>query len=384
MKDKTFFAPAKRDLKEVVFTDYQDIANNEYLTGMMNALPEIAAILNEHRQIVFGNESLIGFLNILDKDDVLGLRPGEALGCVNSKLNDGGCGTSEKCRYCGAVNAILESQTEQKRVEKECRITTNIDDNIEQLDLKVTATPFIYRKKIYTIVALEDISDAKRRQVLERIFFHDILNIAGSLKGFADVIKSTKQKESKVEKSDIEDYIDIMGKLSNELLEEILSQRTLLSAESGDLKVTLSPISSKMVIEQAISYLSVSGFSEGKRMIIDKDSVDVIFNTDTTILKRVIINMLKNALEASFEDQDVTLKVVNNKDYAIFSIRNVSVMSNEVKAQIFQRSFSTKGNDRGIGTYSIKLLTERYLQGEVEFESEIDKGTTFTVYIPLR
>ena len=38
-------------------------------------------------------------------------------------------------------------------------------------------------------------------------------------------------------------------------------------------------------------------------------------------------------------------------------------MPDEVKAQIFERSFSTKGRGRGIGTYSIKLLTERYLEG---------------------
>jgi sensor histidine kinase regulating citrate/malate metabolism len=50
--------------------------------------------------------------------------------------------------------------------------------------------------------------------------------------------------------------------------------------------------------------------------------------------------------------------------------------------QLFQRSFSTKGEGRGLGTYSIKLLTERILNGKVSFTSSMDDGTTFRVLIP--
>lgn len=51
--------------------------------------------------------------------------------------------------------------------------------------------------------------------------------------------------------------------------------------------------------------------------------------------------------------------------------------------QIFQRSFSTKGGGRGIGTYSVKLLTENYLQGRVAFVSTAEAGTTFTATYPI-
>jgi hypothetical protein len=56
-------------------------------------------------------------------------------------------------------------------------------------------------------------------------------------------------------------------------------------------------------------------------------------------------------------------------------------MAEDVKRQLFQRSFSTKqGNGRGIGTYSVKLLTERYLRGTVDFVSPAPEGgTVFSV-----
>jgi sensor histidine kinase regulating citrate/malate metabolism len=51
--------------------------------------------------------------------------------------------------------------------------------------------------------------------------------------------------------------------------------------------------------------------------------------------------------------------------------------------QIFQRSFSTKGAGRGLGTYSIKLLGERYLHGTVSFASSAEQGTIFQISLPL-
>jgi sensor histidine kinase regulating citrate/malate metabolism len=54
-----------------------------------------------------------------------------------------------------------------------------------------------------------------------------------------------------------------------------------------------------------------------------------------------------------------------------------------VQLQIFQRSFSTKGDrGRGVGTYSIKLLGEQYLQGATGFESDAANGTTFWLRLP--
>jgi signal transduction histidine kinase len=57
-------------------------------------------------------------------------------------------------------------------------------------------------------------------------------------------------------------------------------------------------------------------------------------------------------------------------------------MPADVQLQMFHRSFSTKGKGRGTGTYSVKLLTEKYLQGRVAFTSTPASGTTFEVTLP--
>jgi len=58
-------------------------------------------------------------------------------------------------------------------------------------------------------------------------------------------------------------------------------------------------------------------------------------------------------------------------------------MPRNVQLQVFNRSFSTKGQGRGIGTYSIRLLVTRYLRGTVDFTSSKEQGTTFRARLPL-
>jgi sensor histidine kinase regulating citrate/malate metabolism len=68
-----------------------------------------------------------------------------------------------------------------------------------------------------------------------------------------------------------------------------------------------------------------------------------------------------------------------NANEIVFWVRNDQVMSTDVRMQLFQRSFSTKGEGRGLGTYSIRLLTENYLGGKVSFVSNEKDGTVFRI-----
>ena len=56
-------------------------------------------------------------------------------------------------------------------------------------------------------------------------------------------------------------------------------------------------------------------------------------------------------------------------------------MPDDAQLQIFQRSFSTKCEPgRGLGTYSMKLLGERFMGGVVDFTSRAPEGTTFRLH----
>lgn len=93
--------------------------------------------------------------------------------------------------------------------------------------------------------------------------------------------------------------------------------------------------------------------------------------------------MVKNAVEASQAGQPVTVGCRQHDGRVEFWVHNHGVIPPQVQLQIFRRSFTTKDPGRGLGTYSMKLLTERYLKGAVSFTSSPADGTTFVASCPL-
>ncbi|MEI8073460.1 MAG: HAMP domain-containing sensor histidine kinase [Bacteroidota bacterium] len=375
--ESTKFAPARRASTESFEADYNLLNDSEWLTSFINTMPEVVAILNKERQIVFGNKELLNLINITDLKSLIGKRPGEALNCVNSAEHEAGCGTCEKCRYCGAVKSILESQSSLQKVTKDCRITIEVKGKHEYLDLMVTTAPFFYQDHLYFILSIEDISDKNRRAMLEKIFYHDILNIVGSLNGVSELLVRSQKDEETAGK-----YIGIVNNLSKELLDEILSQRVMVFAEEGDLVAVLEVVNTIDIINEVATYLSHHTVCSNRNIEIQKLAYSGLINTDPMLLKRVIINMTKNALEATPKAGVVYLNCILENDSILFTVQNPGEMHANVKAQVFQRSFTTKGKGRGLGTYSIKLLTEQYLKGTVGFTSTEENGTAFFVNLP--
>jgi signal transduction histidine kinase len=271
------------------------------------------------------------------------------------------------------VRAILISQQGNANIQ-ECRISRNGD--LSPLELSVSATPMMFHDERFTIFAITDISHEKRRRALERIFFHDVLNTAGGLSLYMNLFDRADQQKQGEFKSTI-------GLLANKLIDEIKAQRDLAAAESNEMKVTPASIDSlQFLTEQCDIYRSLA-IEEQLLIRIDSAAARIVFRSDPTILGRVLGNMIKNALEASSKDKIVTVGCNQLPDQIEFFVHNSTFMPRDVQLQMFQRSFSTKGSNRGLGTYSIKLLGERYLHGKVEFTSIPEEGTTFRLHLPL-
>ncbi len=123
--------------------------------------------------------------------------------------------------------------------------------------------------------------------------------------------------------------------------------------------------------------------AEGKEIILEVASTDAAVMTDRRLAGRVVGNMLKNTLEATPAGESVVLGDTAEPEGVRLWVRNPTVMPRETQLQVFQRSFSTKGTGRGIGTYSMKLLGEEYLGGRVGFTSESGEGTIFFLILPV-
>lgn len=373
---KTHFAPPERLKKEDALAQYKAVSSYEFVREIFDALPYIAIIVNKERQVVFSNGVLLEMFGISDITEAVGLRPGELVGCIHHDETEFGCGTSASCRYCDAIRAVLESWERKEKVSREARITSVINGREVHFDLLVTSTPFEKDGNEFAIVSISDIGDEKRRRSLERVFFHDIINTAGGLKGLMDLITRAKDPAK------VEELFPIAYDVSEMLIDEILAQKDLLAAENNDLTVMKKSANSLKVARRAVEQIMHHPVSRKKTITIDPDSESVDFTTDENLLKRVLVNMLKNALEASSTGEEIVIGCRSRNETVKFAVSNPGHIPPDVQAQLFQRSFSTKGKNRGIGTYSMKLFTEDYLGGELSFTSSKENGTSFVASIP--
>jgi signal transduction histidine kinase len=367
----TDFAPAERYNSDVVKLQAKTILELPNIKSILDAVPDLFLILNDKRQVVFANASVLHALGYGSQDKALGARPGELLACSHAFESKGGCGTTENCSLCGAVRAILNTINGNFDIQ-ECRVT-NVNTS-EAMDYRIWTKPFKVDDGIFVLFAFADISDEKRRQVLERIFFHDIINTAGGLRSLIEI--------SKEDLSIFTEYKDDIYCLTESLIEEILAQKQVTAAETNEIQTNYQTKSSLKLITKVVNTYKKHIISKNKTILIDNNSVYTNFVTDEVLLTRVLSNMLKNALEASVSGQTVTIGCNIEVDNNIkFWVNNELAMPRPIQLQVFQRSFSTKGSGRGLGTYSIKLLSERYLLGKVGFETNEENGTTFyTIY----
>jgi len=177
-------------------------------------------------------------------------------------------------------------------------------------------------------------------------------------------------------------YTERLSDLVAQLVEEIESQRDLTYAESGDLAVQPEAVHTGALLMDLRSLYAGHSVAQGRQIALG-DIWDGPLVTDGRLLARVLGNMVKNALEATPVGGTVGLDCLPRQEEVVFLVRNPGVIPENVQLQIFQRSFSTKAQaGRGIGTYSMKLLGERYLRGRVDFVSREPDGTVFSLAIP--
>ena len=368
----TQFAPAERASPGRLVWQSTQVIGQPLIRPLLDAIPDVVFVLNNERQIVFANRALLDITRLDDYTAVIGLRPGEILDCVHATETEGGCGTTQVCATCGAAQAILSSLRGLEAVQ-ECRISRK---NGDALDLQVYATPLLLDGQTYTFFVLKDISHEKRRRMLEHVFFHDILNSAGALRGLADVLRRAPLEDKDEIAADVYTVCD-------RLIDEIKSQKVIAAAENNELHTERSMIATRQFLEEVIHFYQEHEAARGKQIVIDPQSCEQTIISDRALLRRVLGNMVKNALEACQRKETVTLGCRKRKDQIEFWVHNPGIIPDEVRLQIFQRSFSTKGAGRGLGTYSIKLLGERYLHGTVSFSSSSEQGTVFQISLPL-
>lgn len=101
-------------------------------------------------------------------------------------------------------------------------------------------------------------------------------------------------------------------------------------------------------------------------------------------MKRVLTNMITNAIQAMPKGGKLTIKVFHKDKSAFITIEDTGEgIPEEIKPNMFKPLFTTKAKGQGFGLAVCKRLVEAQ-NGAITFESQIGKGTSFTIELPLQ
>lgn len=370
----TYFLPPERLPYETIRRIAHEIANSPSAASLA-LVPLAVAILNDTRQIVYANTRFITLAGGQNPEGILGQRLGEALGCLHADELPGGCGTTRFCRYCGAARAIAKG-LEGEQDTQECSIERLNQSRLNDLNLQVWTAPMQQDGRRLVLNSALDIAHEKALRNFERLFFHDILNAVSGIKGIHDLIALELPERQRPD-------LHLLRKAIDDIQDIVEAQKDFLAVEAREYQRTRTRLDSLEVLRYLAAYCQSFNLAPKRVLVVDSQTPALPFFSDAHITQRIMVNMVKNGLEASSPGETVTLGCEPGPNGGVVLwVHNPAVMSEETRSRLFQKGFSTKGIGRGFGAYGMRLFARECLGGDVECLSAPGLGTRFSLHLP--
>jgi PAS domain S-box-containing protein len=204
------------------------------------------------------------------------------------------------------------------------------------------------------------------------------------------ILSSTSLIDSYIKKDKIENTAKHIKRIKNsvkgltDILNDFLSSDKL---ESQMVKVNVSKIDVNIFLNDLVEILQTIT-KEGQNIKTTISTDCKYIHSDSNILKNIIFNLISNAIKYSNENQDIYLNVyIANNNLSLNVIDNGIGIPLEDQKNLFTRFFRAQNaqnyNGTGLGLNIIKSYLD-LLKGNINFESQENKGTKFTVEIPLK
>jgi PAS domain S-box-containing protein len=207
---------------------------------------------------------------------------------------------------------------------------------------------------------------------------HDIRNPLQTITSDVFLAKSdlalmpeSKEKDSiKESLGSIEKNIDYINKIVQDLQD--YARPIAIITKDTELEKIFGDVLAKAAIPERLE-VSHKVEADAKKLIADPD-----------LLKRILANLVNNAVQAMPKGGKLTLNASRERGDVVITVEDTGEgIPIEVRPKLFTPLFTTKSRGQGFGLAVVKRMTEA-MRGTVAFESEIGKGTKFTLRFPDR
>lgn len=255
--------------------------------------------------------------------------------------------------------------------------------------LTAPVNPVILKSKVNIFIELYRKS-RKLEQLLvnqERFYSivaHDLRSPFNPLLGFFEILKS---EFDELPKEEIKEMILMMSKSTDNLYALLNELLELTRIKADDFVFTLQKIWITNVIENVFNLFQKNAEKKSISLINIVDSTSFVI-ADESMLRTVIRNLLSNAIKFTPEQGTITISYTETDNEQKIHISDTGIgISNDDLEKLFRKDvkYTTKGTDGETGTglgHNICTELMKKQNGSISVESEVGKGTTFTVLLP--
>ena len=238
------------------------------------------------------------------------------------------------------------------------------------------------REKIGKVIAVQDISDIKRLENMRSQFVanvtHELKTPLTSIKGFAETLKYVEDEKTR------EKFLDIIDNEA-ERLSRLISDILVLSKIESSTTTDDEDFMPYIVIDEVISIVKNMAESKNILLIVEKSEKDIKLHGDKDKFLQLVLNLVENGIKYSNEGSTVKVRsFIKKGDYILEVEDNGIGIPKEDMPRIFERFYrvdkSRKGGGTGLGLAIVKHIVKIF-NGEISIDSELNKGSIFTVTI---
>lgn len=229
-----------------------------------------------------------------------------------------------------------------------------------------------------TLERLEKLFDTQRRFLAD--VSHELRTPLTVIKGEVGLMRLTNELDEESLRN-IEKEVDRLTRLVGDLL-------LLAQAESGQLPLDLKPVEMDTILLEVMQQMQV--LASGKINLRLEEIDQVIVNGDRDRLKQVILNLVSNAINYTPPGGEVRVWLSKQDGRACLKVEDTGPgIQPDDLPYIFDRFYRgdpsrkrTENSGFGLGLSIAKWIVDRH-GGQIEVESQVGKGTRFTVWLPL-
>ena len=210
-------------------------------------------------------------------------------------------------------------------------------------------------------------------------FSHEFKTPIVSIRGFAKLLK-----DGRLSDEEKQEYLGIIITESERLAELSTNILNLSKYEAIDIVTDKVPFRIDEQIRRAIAITEPKWSVKKINVNIDMD--EIVFNGNENLTQQIWINLLENAIKFSGQGGNIGISLMDESESICFSIQDDGIgMDEDTKRHVFDKfyqgdtSHTKSGN--GLGLTMVKRIVELYA-GTVGVESELGKGSIFTVTLP--